>query len=375
MSVNQVRKCYHCNKVLQSDDPNQGGYIPKELLEVNDGRVLLCEECYRKENLDIVPIKVELDQDLRTILEDAKKQNALIVYVVDVFSFESSFIKEVSEILNGLDTLVIANKIDLLPKNAKLDEVKEYVAHRLRVEKFKALDIILTSPALDYNIEEVLNKIKEVRNGRNTYIVGRIGSGKTSILTSLLGVFNNDTSKMIVTENYKGTNTRVMKLPMDEESFVYDTPGLPLTGSAVAVLENDVVRAISLRDHVKARSMTLYPSQALVLGGLVRIDLMSKKATKINVFTSEKVQMKRILTWDHDKVFSRWLKTKAVKPLSPSHTTLGDFDAYDIEVSETGDRDIGFSGIGWISFKGDKQKFRIYVPKFVKIYTTRSKIK
>lgn len=375
MPVNTVRKCYHCNKVLQSEDKNQGGYIPRELLETNDGRVLLCEECYRKENLDVIPTKIELGKDIVTILNDAKKSNALIVYVVDIFSFETSFIQEVNELIKGLDIILVANKIDLLPNNSRLNEVKEYVAHRLRVEEMKALDIILTSPENGFNIEEVVKGIKANRKGKDVYIIGRIGSGKSSLLTSLLKVFSNTTNQMIVTENYKGTESRVMKLPLEDGKFIYDTPGLPNSISAVSVLEKDVVRAITPREHIKKRGFLLYPKQALVLGGLIRVDLLSKKSVNLNVFMSDKIQLKRITSWDHDKIFSRWLKNKLVKPISPAHTSLSDFDVYDIDVTEKGERDIGVDGIGWISFTADKQKFRIYVPKFVKIYTTRSKIK
>lgn len=375
MSVNTVRKCYHCNKVLQSDDPNIGGYIPKELLDINDGRVLLCEECYRKENLDVIPTKVEVDRDIKVMLDDAKRENSLIVYVVDLFSFETSFIKEINELLKGLDVILIANKIDLLPEKVKLDELKEYVAHRLRVEELKAVDIVLTSPASSFNIQELMATIEKNRNGRNVYIIGRKGTGKSSILTSLLGIFTNNTNKMIVTDYYKNTSARVMALPLDDGKYIFDTPGLPDATSATALLEKEVLRFVTPRAHIKKRSFLLYPKQALVLGGLIRIDLLTKKNVNLNIFVNEKIQLKRITSWDHDKIFSRWLKSKSVKPISPTHNDLSQFDVYDIEVTETGDRDIGFDGIGWMSFKGDNQKFRIYVPKFVKIYTTRSKIK
>ena len=37
--------------------------------------------------------------------------------------------------------------------------------------------------------------------------------------------------------------------------------------------------------------------------------------------------------------------------------------------------DIAILGLGWISFKGNNQTFRVSVPKGVYIYTSRAKVK
>ena len=53
---------------------------------------------------------------------------------------------------------------------------------------------------------------------------------------------------------------------------------------------------------------------------------------------------------------------------------LGGTNVRTLLVDETGERDIGIQGLGWISFTGNNQKIRIVVPKGVAIYTTRAKI-
>ena len=47
---------------------------------------------------------------------------------------------------------------------------------------------------------------------------------------------------------------------------------------------------------------------------------------------------------------------------------------YDVKIDQEGERDIGILGLGWISFKGNNQTFRVSVPKGVYIYTSRSKV-
>jgi ribosome biogenesis GTPase A len=70
--------------------------------------------------------------DFLTMLSDAKASDALIVYVVDLFSFECSFSSKVNEIIRSLPLVILANKRDLMPKEAKDEDLREYVAHRFR---------------------------------------------------------------------------------------------------------------------------------------------------------------------------------------------------------------------------------------------------
>ena len=51
-----------------------------------------------------------------------------MVYVVDVFNFESSFNPEINTALSGLDIILVANKFDLLPKSTNEAKLKDYVA-------------------------------------------------------------------------------------------------------------------------------------------------------------------------------------------------------------------------------------------------------
>lgn len=62
------------------------------------------------------------------------------------------------------------------------------------------------------------------------------------------------------------------------------------------------------------------------------------------------------------------------RPSSASLKSLVDFDVFDLAVDEKGSRDIGIQGLGWINFEGKNQKFRIYLPKGVSLYTSRAKI-
>ena len=68
------------------------------------------------------------------------------------------------------------------------------------------------------------------------------------------------------------------------------------------------------------------------------------------------------------------INKKSIKPTSKYLTSYDVFDMYDVKIDQEGERDIGILGLGWISFKGNNQTFRVSVPKGVYIYTSRSKV-
>ena len=159
--INQIRRCYNCGAILQSEDPSKEGYVKKETLENASQNFLFCDKCFEIERYRKRSNEPLLEPDFLKLLEDVKKKNALIVYVVNVFSFEASFHHQVLEALDGMNLLVVANKFDLLPVGTSKEETREYVAHRFRAAglKLKADDVILASAFDDETAKEIMSRI------------------------------------------------------------------------------------------------------------------------------------------------------------------------------------------------------------------------
>ena len=88
--VNVVRRCFNCGAILQNEDPSKEGYISKEdylLSPLN--HVLFCDKCYSEAGSSSHSLKA--GNDLLLMMKDAAASDALIVYIVNLFSFESSF--------------------------------------------------------------------------------------------------------------------------------------------------------------------------------------------------------------------------------------------------------------------------------------------
>ena len=375
--LNKLQRCYHCGALLQTEDPSKEGYISPDIIEKYPEGLLLCNNCYKTEKFSNNPQEATFDEDYTTILKEIRSKKALVVYVVDLFSFEGSFINKIIELLDGVDVLVVANKRDLLPPDVNDDELKEYVAHRLRVAKFKVVDTVITSTSNGYNLNEMFNLITKYSNERDVYFVGASTSGKSALISEFLKQYLNNTSKMIVTYTFDNTHLRGIRIPITNKTYIYETPGTSIDNSILSKVERPVVNAITPKKAVEAKKMSLTKDTCLLFGSLACIELLSKEKTQTYVYTSNKVEVKahKSIVGDNSKYIANVFSKGSLKPASEKIKSIKDFDVYEFQITEEGDRDIGILGLGWINFNGNKQSFRVYVPKGVYVYTTRSKIK
>ena len=374
--LNLVRRCYSCGAILQDGDPAAPGYISPEVLLKQDALVLFCNHCYEQQKYNLLDHDLTCSPDYLTMMQDAAATDALVVCIVDLFSFELAFPSDCMNIIKDNRLLVIANKRDLLPKNIDEDTLREYVAHRFRMARVKVNkeDVFLASiNSLDHD-RSLWKEIDQRRQRHDVYAIGASGAGKTMLLSAFLRSYKNKTPKSVVTENYPGTNLAVMQIPLDSSSWIYDTPGTPLTNSITYHLPVSVAKLCVPSEVIKPRSYSLMAGDEFFLGGLARIALKEGRRTEITYFGAKTIRPVRVRNKDPEATFLRGIRSGDLVPASPALCHPNHFAVYDIEVEETGDRDIGIAGFGWIRFRGDGQTFRIYVPKSVGVYTSRSKI-
>ena len=373
-----VRRCYGCGAILQSENPSAPGYIEKKNIEnVPLGAPLFCESCWKSTRYNLSPKTAKASPDFLLMLKDAQASDSLIVYVVDLFSFETSFIPEANELLQGLNILVLANKRDLLPKTADDEALKAYVAHRFRKERLSVQteDVELVSLQFASDVKDIAARIEEERRGHDVYIIGASSSGKSVFANAFLRTYKNPSNRSIATITYPGTSLSVLTVPLDSSSSLYDTPGTSVENSMVAHV--DALTSFSLvpKEEVKARSFFLAPGEGLFFGDhLARIDLLSGPRTPIKVYVAKPIRILKNKASLGEQTMRKLMMQFGKQDERKLPFSANDADAFDLKVDEQTERDIGIEGLGWISFKGNGQTFRIYVRKGVALYTSRSKI-
>lgn len=374
--ISQIRKCYNCGAVLQCDDPSKEGYVNREVLENGSQNFLFCNHCFEIERFSPKTGEPNVGEDLLEILEDAKKRDALLVYVINLFSFEASFSQKINELLKGMNILVVANKFDLLPKGANEEETREYVAHRFRASgvQIEKDNIVIANAFDDETARNIITLIYELKNGKDVYVMGSYMAGKTTLISSFLRVYKNLSQGNIVTQEYPGTNIRVLQLPLSTRTMMYEIPSIPINNSILDYLDSAAMKKIYVTDPVKEKDISLSEGQVVYFGGLSFIELVEGKKTSLRCYISEKIQMKKANAKHSEEKFVNLVNKKALKPVCSKIKTTKDMDIFEIKITESNYRDIGIQGLGWFSFLAKNQTFRIYVPKGVSIYTSRPKI-
>ena len=358
----RLNRCSACGAILQNDNPQEPGYISAKRLE-DDEETGYCDACYnlRHYNSSSSP---EFGADYIKILKKATDSKALVVYMLDLFAFEGSFIKGIGRYL-GANVLVILNKRDILPKDINDAVVIEEARRRLLTEGIHPNDIIVTSSSKNVNLETLFKKMNQYREGRDVYFIGASSVGKSTMVNAILKSYKNDTSRVISTYKVPGTLLDVMEIPLDDRSSMYDTPGIFSPESILNQVERPLLKYIVPRQEVSPRVFLTPPKQAFIFGGILVFEMIDGPKTEFSFMMSSDIAITRTKSSNLEKTFNSIAQTGQVKPVSSQIKTLGSLERKEIVVPASGHMVIRILGFGFINFDGQNQKIAVYVPKNV----------
>ena len=78
----------------------------------------------------------------------------------------------------------------------------------------------------NYKFDKFNETLNRLREGKDVYFIGVSQVGKSSIINAFLKNYQNKTDKFITTSIYPGTTIDVIQIPVDNDSYFYDTPGI-----------------------------------------------------------------------------------------------------------------------------------------------------
>lgn len=355
--------CYGCGQELQTNDENLPGYVPDKIL--NNKENILCQRCFRLQHYNTNSEIEIMDEEYVKILKTITKEDALIVYILDIFNFEASIIENLQSYINDKKVIILINKRDLLDKDIKDEKIKKWVIKRLLEEKIKVEEVIISSGMTNYNIDLIIDKINELRNKKDVYIIGNSNVGKSTFINSLLKNYSNETDNLITTSAFPGTTLNVIQIPLDDDSYIYDTPGIIAKNIIWNSIEPKLLKHLMPKKEIKPVTFQLKPKQSLILGGLAIFDFINGSETGFTCYFSNFINITRSKFEKAENTFNSLVKIENIRPTSNLIKSTNDLVVKRIDIKNEKRIDIVIRGLGWISFVGKDFEVGLHLPKKV----------
>ena len=312
-----------------------------------------------------------------SLLDKAEKDNALILYVIDLFSFEISFDEEINERLKTLGLIVLANKRDLLPINASNEHLKQYIQNRFLENglQVKKENIYLESFTYQADVSLIVKNIKEVRHSRDIYMLGAKGSGKSVFLNAFLSTYKNESNKPISEATSENGALRYFEVPIDKDHYLYVLPSLSIIEPPL--LKKRIRKDLSVEEKIITSKFSFdLPSSILFLPyGHFDYIKGERKSISVTSYFKNDVLVKKAWRKKDLELVKQIYKICLDNRAKTIDKENNEFDTFEYTFEENSEKVFGIADLGFFSLRGEKgETFSLSVIKGAKIYISEAKI-
>lgn len=330
-------KCSGCGVLLQNENMLQEGYV----LNLEDE---LCQRCFRMKNYGEYQVVAKSNEEYLDIIRSVGETKDLVLYVTDLLNIEKDLL-EIRKILSNKMILVL-NKKDVLPKSVKEEKLIRYFEDM----NINFEDIIVVSVEKNYNIDYLMNRIKQNQTSKNVYVVGHTNAGKSTLINKFIKNYSENTQELTMSP-LPSTTLNTVSIVLNDYLTLIDTPGLVDSKSLVNYVSKDMLKKISPKKEIKPRTYQLRRNQSILIEDLVRIDYKEGEKNSFTLYISNELKTKRFI--------------------NPNHNDLKDLakTTYEIKYGE----DIVINGLGFIKIV-NRGVVDIYLDKNIESFVRKSLI-
>lgn len=365
-------KCTGCGVFIQSEDKEQTGYIPANALEnKSEEDPIVCQRCFKiKHYSEPAPIHLT-DEDFLRILHRIGQEKGLIVKIIDIFDLNGSWISGIQRFVHGNPVLLVANKIDLLPKGLNMNRLKNWLQQTAKENGLKPIDILFCSAEKGQGIEELMGKMDEYRRGEDVFVVGMTNVGKSSLINRILQQLGVGGDELITTSLFPGTTLDVIDIPLENDKALHDTPGIINPQQMAHFVSADELKIISPKKPLKPKVYQLNAGQTLFFGGLARFDYLKGERQSFVCYISNDLHIHRTKLEQADELYRNHVGEMLQPPKNVDSWNGLVRHTFKIPKEPT---DIVFSGLGWITVKGTSAEIACHAPEGVGVLLRKALI-
>lgn len=361
--MTDLNYCYGCGVALQTTDENAPGYVAPQVIGRSS---ILCQRCHTlKHHCPQTSIHAFHNEYASVI--SSMKQNSLVIVMLDAFHLRTTLLKSLFDAIKSYPVIVLINKMDVYPSSVSVTKIVTYVQTILAKWKINVIDIVPMSVKNGQDPYRIFQTILDQRAGRNIYIMGAANVGKSSFINAILRQFSNDSTHQISTSPYPGTTLTFIEIPLDEDSFLYDTPGVIPDGSYTGVIECKLFKYLLPKKTIKPLNYAFNRGQSLHIGGLARVDILEGNHRFVGYFHPE-IKFHRSPLSEVDGKFDHLAKQQLIFPVTEMFHPLHKASSHHYQVVIDGKMDVLLVGLGWFTIVGHgPAEFTIKTPALVTI--------
>ena len=257
---------------------------------------------------------------------------------------------------------------DILPKSVKDSKVTHWLMERAHEEGMRPVDVVLTSAQNKSAIKDLMEKIEQYRKGRDVYVVGVTNVGKSTLINAIIQEITGD-KDVITTSRFPGTTLDKIEIPLDDGSYIYDTPGIIHRHQMAHYLTAKNLKYVSPKKEIKPKTYQLNPEQTLFLGGLGRFDFIKGEKQGFTAFFDNELKLHRTKLEGATAFYNKHVGGLLTPPNSKEKEEFPSLVSHEFTIKDK--TDLVISGLGWIRVNGEA-KVAVWAPEGVAVVTRKA---
>ncbi|WP_026737866.1 ribosome biogenesis GTPase YqeH [Pseudoleptotrichia goodfellowii] len=360
------KKCTGCGIELQFEDKNREGYVPEEKFITEED--LLCQRCYKIKNYGQNIGNNLKKEDYSKEVANSVKKSDIILPIFDIIDFEGSFTEEILDYLRDYRSIILINKIDLLPDFVHPTEIANWVKERLMEEDIIPDDIGFLSAKSKYGVNGIIRKINNLFPDKKVraVILGASNVGKSSVINLLLG------KNKITTSKYSGTTLKSInnKIPKTDITII-DTPGLIPEGRISDLISVESGLKLVPSGEISRKTFKPEENRVFMFDAFCRFKILETENSDgekykpiFSVYSSKNVKF-HLTKEDRVEELLKGDFFELMKKEEKENYLENKFVTYNTEIQEN--EDLVIAGLGWINVKRGPLNIELTVPEYAKV--------